>query len=327
MRLATTHIAALLLLSVLMMACRGQKTEKPPVALQQNMMFQDRFNAQEPNPFFADNRSMRQPVEGTIARGNLKDDAAFYQGVDENGEFVEENPMDVSQSFLYRGQDRYDIYCTPCHGGLGDGQGIIMTGQYGYVPSPTFHRQASYDMPDGEIYSAITNGIRNMPSYASQVKTEDRWAIVAYIRALQESQNIPATEIEQFDVDLVELQEEYQTEVERDQELADARDAGAGDEVSAELGEQLYVQNGCQACHSTDGTQILGPTFQGLFESEKIFADGSTGIADEEYLRESIIDPSAQIVDGFDNVMPPFSYLAENEVQSIVEYIKTLSEN
>lgn len=327
MRLATTHIAALLLLSVLMMACRGQKTDKPPIAPQQNMMFQDRFNAQEANPFFDDNRSMRQPVEGTIARGNLKDDSALHYGIDENGEFVEENPMDVSQSFLYRGQERYDIYCTPCHGGLGDGQGIIMTGQYGYVPAPSFHRQASYDMPDGEIFSAITNGIRNMPSYASQVKTEDRWAIVAYIRALQESQNIPATEIEQFDVDLVELHEEYQTRGERDQELAEAREAGAGDEVSAELGESLYVQNGCQACHSTDGTQILGPSFQGLYESEKTFADGSAGIADEEYLRESIVNPSANIVDGFDNAMPPFNYLAENEVQSLVEFIKSLSEN
>ncbi|MEX2436355.1 MAG: cytochrome c, partial [Balneolaceae bacterium] len=165
--MAISRIGSLLLISMMLMSCRGQISEKPPIHPQQNMDFQERFNAQEENPFFADNRAMRTPVEGTIARGNLKDNSALYEGVDENGNFVEEIPFELTRAFLYRGKERYDIFCTPCHGGTGNGQGIVMTGGYGYVPAPTYHSERSRNLPDGEFYSAITNGIRNMPSYAT----------------------------------------------------------------------------------------------------------------------------------------------------------------
>ncbi|MEX0822769.1 MAG: c-type cytochrome, partial [Balneolaceae bacterium] len=274
--MAISRIGSLLLISMMLMSCRGQISEKPPIHPQQNMDFQERFNAQEENPFFADNRAMRTPVEGTIARGNLKDNSALYEGVDENGNFVEEIPFELTRAFLYRGKERYDIFCTPCHGGTGNGQGIVMTGGYGYVPAPTYHSERSRNLPDGEFYSAITNGIRNMPSYATQIPVEDRWAIVAYVRALQRSQYVPENEMEQFDVDLAELRSIYEQEQAEEEVLAEARAASAGgDEPSAEVGERLYVQNACQACHSLDGSRLVGPSFQGLFGSERNFEDGT----------------------------------------------------
>lgn len=329
MNVSKTNICALLLASLFLMSCRGQVTDQPPVHVNPNMDFQDRFNAQEENPFFADGRAMRTPVEGTIARGNLKHDRALYEGVNENGNFIDENPFDMTEAFLYRGKERYDIYCKVCHGGAGDGQGIIMTGQYGYVPAPSYHTELIRSMPDGQIYDAIANGVRTMPSYASQIKTEDRWAIVAYIRALQMSQNVSEEEILEYGVDLSELQADYAEEQARAAERAAALEgaSSSGDEVSAELGEALYTQNGCHACHSTDGSTILGPSFQDLYGHDVTLDDGTTVTADDEYLIESIVDPSAKIVDGFNNAMPPFSHLAENETQSIVEFIKTLSDN
>jgi mono/diheme cytochrome c family protein len=328
MKLAISRIGSLLLISMMLMSCRGQISEKPPIHPQQNMDFQDRFNAQEENPFFADNRAMRTPVEGTIARGNLKDNSALFEGVAENGNFVEEIPFELTRAFLYRGKERYDIFCTPCHGGTGNGQGIVMTGGYGYVPAPTYHSERSRNLPDGEIYSAITNGIRNMPSYATQIPVEDRWAIVAYVRALQRSQYVPENEMEQFDVDLAELRSIYEQEQAEEEALAEARAASAGDdELSAEVGERLYVQNACQACHSLDGSRLVGPSFQGLFGSERNFEDGTTTTANEEYIRESITMPGAKIVEGFNNAMVPYDYLSDSEIESLIEFIKTQSDN
>jgi len=328
MRLSIPQFASLLLLPLLLMACRGQKTEKPPISPQQNMQFQDRFNAQEENSFFDNNMAMRYPVDGTVSRGDLRHDTALFEGRDENGDFVTEIPMDVTRSFMYRGKERYDIYCSPCHGKVGNGQGIIMTGQYGYVPAPSFHRQASYDMPDGQFYSAITEGIRSMPAYNTQIKVEDRWAIVSYIRALQNSQNVPEEEIQEYDVDLAQLQSDFAEEQARQEALAQERAAAAGEEeISAARGEQLYTANACQTCHSLDGTRLVGPSFAGLFGKERNFADGTSTVADEEYIQESIVMPSAKIVEGYDNAMANYDYLSDGEVQSLVEFIKAQSDN
>ena len=326
MKLGLKFISALLLLSVVLISCRGQTTENPPIRHHFNMNFQERFNAQQENPFFEDGMAMRMPVEGTVARGNLRHNLALFEGVDEDGNYIDEIPVDVTRDFLYRGKERYDIFCQMCHGGTGDGRGIIMTGNYGYVPAPTFHRSDSYNMPDGELYSAIANGIRTMPSYATQIGVEDRWAIVAYIRALQRSQNVPEEEMGRYDVDLAELQQLFEEERAREDARAAAIAAAADDEVSVELGERLYVQQGCQACHSLDGSPGVGPTMAGLYGSERTFTDGTTAIADEDYLIESIVEPGALIVEGYDNVMVSYDYLSESEIQSLVEFIKTLSD-
>jgi mono/diheme cytochrome c family protein len=328
MRLSILHIAILVLLSSLFMSCRGQLSEKPPISPQQNMQFQKRFNAQEQNEFFANNMAMRAPVEGTVARGKLRQNSALYEGRDEDGNYVTEIPFEVTRSFLYRGQERYDIFCTPCHGATGDGRGIIMTGQYGYVPAPSYHRQESYDMPDGQFYAAITEGIRSMPAYNTQIEVEDRWAIVAYIRALQRSQNVPREEIERYDVDIAQLETEYEAYQERQEALAEARSAAAGEEeISAARGEQLYTANACQTCHSLDGSRLVGPSFAGLYGSERQFADGTSAEADEEYISNSIINPGDHVVESYNNVMPPYNYLSDGEIQSLVEFIKEQSDN
>lgn len=319
-------LLALLLVSVVMMSCRGQKTDKPPIRHHFNMNFQERFNAQQENPFFEDGMAMRMPVEGTVARGNLRHDTVLFEGVDDTGNYVDEIPFDLTRDFLYRGKERYDIYCQMCHGGTGDGQGVIMTGGYGYVPAPTFHSESSRNMPEGEIYSAIANGIRNMPAYASQIKVEDRWAIVAYVRALQASQNVREIEMDRYDVNLAELRDLHEQEQARLEALAAARAAGASDEVSASRGERLYIQNACQACHSLDGRDGVGPSFAGLYGSERNFTDGTSAIADEDYLIESILEPEVLIVEGYDNVMVPYTHLNESELQSLVEFIRSLSD-
>jgi mono/diheme cytochrome c family protein len=326
MKLALKPLSALLLLSVVMLSCRGQTTDKPPIRHHFNMNFQERFNAQQENPFFEDGMAMRMPVEGTVARGNLRHDIPLFEGVNEEGNYVDEIPVDVTRDFLYRGKERYDIFCQVCHGGTGDGRGVIMTGNYGYVPAPTFHSESSRNMPAGEFYSAIKNGIRTMPSYATQIGVEDRWAIVAYIRALQRSQNIPEAEMDQFDVDLAELQRIFTEEEERAEALAAARAVSGDDEVSSERGERLYIQNACQACHSLDGTSGVGPSLLGLYGSEREFTDGSSAVADEDYIIESITEPGALIVEGYDNVMVPYTHLSESELQSLVEFIRTISD-
>ncbi|MDZ7718869.1 MAG: c-type cytochrome [Balneolaceae bacterium] len=327
MKLSKTNISVLLLTGLFMLSCRGQISEKPPVHPNLNMDFQNRFNAQETNSFFENNMAMRAPVEGTIARGKLKQNDAYYEGLDENGNLVEEIPVEVTKEFIYRGKERYDIYCSVCHGGVGDGRGVIMTGQYGYVPAPSFHTDNIRQMPDGHFYSAITNGIRNMPSYATQIKVEDRWAIVSYIRALQRSQNVPESEMEQYDVDLAQIQAEYQAEQEQLAALEEERAAASGkEEISAARGEQLYAQNACQTCHSLDGSRLVGPSFQGLFGRQRTFTDGSTRVADEAYITQSIREPGSQVVEGYQNAMVPYDYLSEGEVQSLIEFIKSVSE-
>ncbi len=166
------------------------------------MDFQERFDPQEANAFFADGRSMRPPVPGTVARGFLNEDVRFYEGIDESGNPVDIAPVAITMALLERGRKQYDIYCAVCHGKAGDGLGPIMTGKFGYVPAPSYHTDALRAMPDGHYYGAIANGIRTMPSYAQQISVADRWAIVAYIRALQKSQyalesEIPASVLEE----------------------------------------------------------------------------------------------------------------------------------
>ncbi len=178
----------LLLLFVVTAGCyRGRPKEKPPIHLVPDMDVQQKYKTQGPGEFFKDGAAMRSPVSGTVARGLLFDDIAYTTGKDKNGVPVKDNPVDVSYTGLTRGQERYDIYCSPCHSRIGDGKGIMLN--RGYVPPPNFHTDFYREQPDGHFFDVISNGIRNMPSYAHQVPVEDRWLIVSYIRALQKSQN------------------------------------------------------------------------------------------------------------------------------------------
>jgi mono/diheme cytochrome c family protein len=191
---APVLLFAVLLLGTALTGCRGMRSERPPIHPNLNMDFSEAFQAQKPNPFFEDGMAMRQPVPGTVARARLltTENAPLLLGRSADGGFVPTMPMAISEATLARGFERYEIYCSVCHGGAGDGQGIIMTGNagqgYGYTPAPTFHSDYLRGLPDGYLYSVIANGVRNMPGYGHQIQVADRWAIVAHIRALQRSQ-------------------------------------------------------------------------------------------------------------------------------------------
>lgn len=182
-------VTGLLALGLLLGGCRGHQSERPPIHPNLNMDFQERFDPQEANPLFEDNASMRKPVTGTVARGQLRDTTEIYEGRTSEGEYVQQIPLSVTRDLLERGKERYDIYCTPCHGRTGEGDGIVLQGDYGYPPASSYHIDRLRETSDGYFYDVIANGTGNMPAYGQQVPVRDRWAIVAYIRALQRSQN------------------------------------------------------------------------------------------------------------------------------------------
>ena len=179
----------------LLASCRGATHEHTPIHPNLNMDYQERFDPQEANPFFADGRSMRPPVPGTVARGFLREDTRFHEGRNADGIYVEAMPIPLTIELLEHGQTRYDIFCTPCHGAAGDGEGIITTGGFGYTPATTYHSDRLREVTDGYLYDVIANGVRTMPAYAHQIPVADRWAIVAYVRALQRSQNASESDV------------------------------------------------------------------------------------------------------------------------------------
>ncbi len=186
-----SHICILGLIGLFMIILAGCARERPsertPIHLNPNMDDQDKFQPQEKSEFFADSSAQRMPVPGTVAQGYLRNDDAFFKGMNSKGEFIQHNPLEINIHVLERGEQRYDIYCSPCHSRIGDGRGIMI--QRNYPPPPSFHEDRLRNIPDGHLFDVITNGLRNMPSYRHQIPPDDRWAIVAYLRALQRSQN------------------------------------------------------------------------------------------------------------------------------------------
>jgi len=173
-------ISLLLLGLLLMSACR------------QDMQDQPRFKPLAMSDFYSDLRSARPPVEGTVARGQLHEDTYFYTGkVGTNpGDYM---PFAVTEEVLDRGRERFNIYCTPCHSRLGDGNGMIV--QRGFRHPPSYHTERLRKAPLGYFFDVMTNGFGAMPEYASQIPPRDRWCIVAYIRALQLSQNAAVADL------------------------------------------------------------------------------------------------------------------------------------
>jgi hypothetical protein len=176
-----TSIAALALLLALTSACRI------------DMHVQPRQNPLSYSDFYADHRSARPPVEGTVARGQLHEDTYFYTGKigDNPGDVM---PFAVTKEVLERGQERYNIYCAPCHSRLGDGNGFVPSRGFARKP-PSFHIVRLQKAPLGYFFDVMSNGFGIMPDYASQIPTQDRWDIVAYIRALQLSQNATMADV------------------------------------------------------------------------------------------------------------------------------------
>src|SRR5574341_564361 len=153
----------------------------------QAMANQPRYEPYEGSDTLKNGQSAQPIVPGTVPRGSLEDDGLLYTGKAADGTLTEVFPFPITTEALRRGQERYNIYCTPCHGAVGDGQGIVV--QRGYSRPPSFHADRLRDAPIGYFFDVITNGFGAMPSYAEQMVVRDRWAVIAYIRALQLSQH------------------------------------------------------------------------------------------------------------------------------------------
>jgi len=158
----------------------------------QDMQDQPKFVPQRGTTFFADGRSARPQVENTVARSQMHEDEYFYTGL-KDGKEGDGLPLPLTPELIERGQERYNIYCTPCHSRVGNGAGMIV--QRGYRPAGNFHEDRLRNAPLGHFFAVITNGYGAMPEYASQVTPEDRWAIAAYVRALQLSQNAKQSDV------------------------------------------------------------------------------------------------------------------------------------
>ncbi len=161
-------------------------------ACRQDMHNQPKYRGLRASEFFADGSSARPLVEGTIARGTLQDDEAFFTGkVDKVT--VKELPFPVDEAVLNRGQERFNIYCSPCHDRTGSGNGMVV--QRGFRAPPSYHEDRLRNAPVGYFFDVMTHGFGAMQDYAAQVPVADRWAIAAYIRALQLSQRATTADV------------------------------------------------------------------------------------------------------------------------------------
>lgn len=197
MRYAYYTLLFAVVLTVSVMGFRGMRSTQPPVEVFPDMDRQGKYKPQGQSAFFADGRADRPKPAGTVPRGRdetggadetyLRADDARFRGQNEDGSFVAQFPVEVTATMINRGRDRYMIYCAPCHGTLGDGNGI--TKQYGMVATPTFHDDRIRAMPHGEIFNTITNGKNTMMPYGDKLTPDERWAVIAYVRALERAHN------------------------------------------------------------------------------------------------------------------------------------------
>jgi mono/diheme cytochrome c family protein len=212
-RPSAVSFASLLLPAVLasgaLGGCREQTTEDTPIAPERNMYDTERYNPESFSSFFPDHRTMRTPVPGTVARDRYEDDPEVATGLlPDRTAYVMAIPQTLVQKMggmektLARGQERFGIYCAPCHGLTGDGKGMVVCKRdkvtdpcesRGFAPLPSYEDPRLRSMPDGQVFATITHGVRNMPAYGPQIPIPDRWSIVAYVRALEVSQMTAAT--------------------------------------------------------------------------------------------------------------------------------------
>jgi mono/diheme cytochrome c family protein len=157
------------------------------VACTQKMALQPYYRPYVPSDVFTDRSSARPLPADTVARGQVRDDALLFTGKDASGQDSAQLPFPITRDVLNRGRDRYEIYCVPCHGYTGDGDGLVV--QRGFNPPPSYNTDRLRQAPVGHLFDVVSNGFGAMPSYAAQLPVQDRWAIVAYIRALQLSQH------------------------------------------------------------------------------------------------------------------------------------------
>jgi mono/diheme cytochrome c family protein len=282
-------------------------TTQPRVHLVKDMDKQDRFHAQGQTPLFADGRMSRAQVQGTVAEGQYFEDESFVTG--KSGEdYLTAMPagIEVDDAMLARGQKQFEIYCGLCHGNTGAGDGSIherasslaAQGLAVWVQPTDLNSKRIMGMEDGKIFETITNGLGTMPAYAAQISPQDRWAIIAYTRALQTEYGVAGPSAEELAA---------MTPVDR--------------------GKLVHDQQGCVACHVSAGAGTLAPSFEGLIGSSITLASGETITVDLAYVTESLRDPMAKAnsvmpIPGM--VMTPFTQLTDEEIADLFEYLSTL---
>ncbi|MCC6338059.1 MAG: c-type cytochrome [Myxococcales bacterium] len=296
--------------------CRGCESDRPPVHLIRNMDTQEKGKAyrKDWSGVFPDGRQWRLPVDGTVAVGHLNDDDLLYEGLSDPLDggalepaklFPESLKVDgkCPDSLADRGAGRYQVFCAPCHGKLGDGKGPVAGlsadgGPRLTVPPPSFTDERRKGLLAGQLYAAIKHGVNNgnMASYAAQIPTEDRWAIIAHIR-----RDIQKQDCESGEAPTV---------------------VAVGPNATAETGAALYKSKGCNACHSIDGSRLVGPSFKGLWGKLEPTSAGDVKV-DDAYFKESILQPMAKTVNGYPPAMPP-QVLTDIEIQSLALYVQTL---
>jgi mono/diheme cytochrome c family protein len=190
--LSGISLATLLLLA----GCEGTTSRVPALEVWPDMRRQDRGKPQTFSKFFSDHRSSRPPVPGTIARGQLKEDDVYFTGVVANS-YIGKNPETIDAPLMKLGQMKFNTYCSPCHDRTGQGTGIVALKSNGSWIPANLHQDRIKGMNDGELFSVITQGRRSMPSYRFQTTEHDRWAIVAYVRALQRTSSGTVNDVPQ----------------------------------------------------------------------------------------------------------------------------------
>lgn len=280
--LITPVLVVLFMLTLLPLAAiwmaRSTNSKIPRLSIISDMDNQPRYKAQMSSPLFADERSMRRPVTGTVAKGMASVDEHLNLGI-VDGEWATTLPpsIQVTPELLRRGQTRFNIYCAVCHGLDGSGQGIIDTRvqellsadprqiqQTSWVTPSNYHTEQVLARPVGHIFNTISNGIRTMPAYNKQLDIEDRWAVVAYVRALQRSQgasleDVPVAEREMLEKLAVQALAEIERE-KQEAELAAAAEAAAqpadGEATADGTADAQAVEDGMSA--DSDGPALGG---------------------------------------------------------------------
>ncbi len=286
-------------------ASYGKTTTQPRVHLIKDMDKQPRFHAQGYAPtLFEDGRMTRSQIPGTVAQDQGFALASFETGKSK-GDYLQQLPseLNVDEAFLNRGEERFAIYCAVCHGKDGKGAGPVhkrakmLAGQglANWVTPTDLTSGLIAGQADGMVFETITQGRRTMPSYAAQIPTKDRWAIIAYIRALQEEASAGGPS---------------------------AQDLAAMSPV--ERGKMLFTSKTCNACHTLTGMRLVGPPLNGLFGREEEMEGGEKITVDESYFKESLLDPNAKVVKTFPPAMTSFAgQITDEEIQDLIAFLKT----